>query len=47
MEVLKNELNCLEKMMVMMIVNTNYELEEFRLRRGKEYAQMFKKVAEE
>ena len=34
MEVMKNELNCLEKMMIMMLVNTNYELAEFRVRRG-------------
>ena len=31
----------------MMLVNTNYELEQYRVRRGKEYAQVFKKVAQE
>ena len=47
MEIMKNELNCLERMMTMMLVNTNYQLAEYRVRRGKEYATMFKKVAED
>lgn len=29
-----------------MILNTNYELEEYRLRRGREYSEVFKKVGE-
>jgi len=46
-EIMKNELNCIDKMITIMIVNCNYELQQFRKRRGKEYAQMFKKVAEQ
>lgn len=45
-EILRNELVCMEKMILMMVLNTNYELTEYRLRRGKEYSQMFKKVSE-
>ena len=32
-------------MMLMMLLNSNYELEQYRLRRGKEYAMVFKRVA--
>jgi hypothetical protein len=46
-EIMKNELLCIDKMITIMVVNCNFELEQFKLRRGKEYAQMFKKVAEQ
>ena len=46
-EIMKNELICIDKMMIIMVVNCNFELEQFRLRRGKEYSQLFKKIAEQ
>jgi hypothetical protein len=45
-EIYKNELKCMEQMIVIMLLNSNYELEQYRLRRGREYAQLFKQVAE-
>lgn len=33
-------------MILLMVANINYELLEYRIRRGKEYNQMFKKAAE-
>lgn len=45
-EILKNELYCMEKMIVIMVANTNYEIEQYKLRRGREYGQLFKAVAE-
>ena len=46
MEVLRNELNCIDQMIAIMCLNCNYELEQYRLRKGKEYSLIFKKVAE-
>jgi hypothetical protein len=45
-EILQYELICLEKMFRIMLININYEIEQFRLRRGKEYASLFRNVAE-
>jgi regulator of replication initiation timing len=45
-EILKNDLQCLEKMIVIMVANTNYEIEQYKLRRGEEYEKLFRNVAE-